>query len=368
MKRKFIFIITAILILGLTNCSKDKAEKKSPAAQAEDRKIAAEISVNVITLKTDSIEKTLTGKGSLQSKEKAIISPKLSGKIAKIFGEEGDSVKKGQIVAELEKEYIILARKQAAANLERVKAEYQRSKDDLERLKNLLEKESIPRQKYDHSLAEFNIIKANIEQAKAALENVETQLRDADIISPIEGTITSKLKDVGDMASIDKPIFKIEKLNILEFKIDCPGSELNNIKNGIAVRINIEGFQQNSINCVVNKISPILNEHSRTVELTVYIDNSAKIYKPGMFGIYEMILEKKENILKIPKDLIVERAGKKCVFIVKENLALLTNVETGIEQNNFVEIIKGLNAGDKIVSSGQNLLAGGESLKIQELK
>jgi len=371
MKKFFVLFLTTLIILASSNCAKKNSDKNEAALkkQAEEKKIAAEIIVNILTVKTDFIEKTIAGKGSLSSKEKAVISPKQGGKIAKIFNDEGDAVKKGRIVAELEKEYILLSRKQAQANLERVNAEYQRSMEDLARLKNLLDKESIPRQKYDHAEAEFNILKANIKIANATLENVETQLRDADIIAPIDGIITSKLKNVGDMASIDKPIFTIEKLDKLEFKIDYPGSEINNIKIGTPVRISIEGFENKNIDCAINKISPVLNEQSRTVELIVYIDNSSRNFKPGMFGIYEMILQKKTDIIKIPKDVIVERTGKKFVFKVSaDNLALPVEIETGIEQNNFVEIIKGLNSGDNIVVSGQNLLNGGESLRIHESK
>ncbi len=350
------------------------------------------VPVEVTSVKRETLEEIIHAKGTLHALEEATISPKIPGKIAKIRADEGDEVKEGQIVAELDEAQLVLAGKRAQQGLLQAKAalaqskaaiaqaeaNFQNAKSDYERMKRLHEKESIAKQKYDHALTGFRVAEAvlrqareqqalaeaQVAQAQIAIDLAKTQLEDTKVTSPITGTITKKAMNLGEMAGPGKPIFIVERLNVLELKADVSSRLLGRLKVGKAVRVTVDGARE-PIRARIDEISPRVDRRLRTVEVTIKLDNKNRTLRPGQFARLEIILETHSKVVAVPKEALLKRGSQVHVYRVAGDLAEKVLVTVGLRQGAVVEIEDGLDEGDVIVTVGQNNLQGGEKVNVQ---
>jgi len=381
----FCVIVGLGVLLYTKGCG---VERKS---NAKGDKKAVPVGVTRVTRAT--VEEAVHTKGTLHALEEATISPKLPGKIARILVDEGDEVRAGQVVAELEDTQFVLAEKraqqgllqaqaglaQSRAGIAQADANFQNTKADYDRMEGLYAKQSIARQKYDHALTGFRMAEAGLRQARALQELAQaqvaqakvmidlakTQLADTKIVSPITGTVTKRSMNLGEMASPGKAIFIVECLNVLELKADVSSLMLGRLKVGMPVRVDVDGIDD-TIHAKIDEISPRVDKKLRTVEVTLGLDNKDRTLRPGLFARVGIILEERSDVVAIPKDVLIRRDGEVYVFRLNGDLAERTPVTVGIRHGGVVEIKQGLNEGDVIVAAGQNNLQGGEKVNIRE--
>ncbi len=380
----FIVIAGLGVVFYLHGCPQGNKGK----TQATDKPV----SVEVKPVKRATIEEVINAKGTLFAVEQATISPKIPGKIALIKVEEGLQVKAGQVVAELDKTQLVFASKRAQQGLLQAKAalaqskaaiaqaeaNFQNVKSDYQRMKRLHDKKSIAEQKYDHALTGLRVAEAllrqaseqkvlaeaQVSQANIGIGLALTQLEDTKVTSPIEGTITRRAMNLGEMARPGKPIFIVEQLSVLELKANVSSLFLGRLKLGNEVRVSVDGFKEPII-AGIDEISPRVDRKLRTVEITVRIDNRNSKLRPGLFARLEIILEKHSKVVVVPKTVLVKRDSKFYVYRLAGVVAKKVPVTVGLRQEALVEITDGLDEGDLIVTVGQNNLQGGEKVNVQ---
>ncbi len=333
--------------------------------ETETKEAAKPISVEVTTVKTDTVEEIIHTQGTLYARESASISPKMPGKIAQLLVDEGDEIKAGSIVAVLDDSQFILAKKQAEQCLLQARASFQNAENDYERMKELHEQDSIAKQKYDHVLTAYRIAEANLSQAKIAIELATIRLADTRIASPLTGTITRKEMNLGEMAAPGKPIFIVEHLDTLELKADLSSLWLGQVSLGLPARITVDGIDE-AIMARIDAISPRVDKQLRSAEITVRLDNQARKLRPGLYARLELILAQHTNVLTVPRQSLLKRDDTTYVYRVRQGIAEKVPVKLGIRHGSAVEIIAGLNAEETIVTIGNNNLQGGERVIIQK--
>ncbi|MDC7236494.1 MAG: efflux RND transporter periplasmic adaptor subunit [Sphaerochaetaceae bacterium] len=189
------------------------------------------------------------------------------------------------------------------------------------------------------------------------------------VTSTIDGTITSLPFDIGDtISSTTVPVATVGDLQDLELESYISEKYISNIQLGLDAEITFEAYEGLVFSGSVVEISPVLDSDSRTLEITISLDdNDSNVVKSGMFGSIKLITEVKDNVISIPSSALSTGNDGYFVYVVSdENTAVLTNVETGLEVDGRVEIISGLNEGDKVITRGQSMLQDGSSVKITE--
>lgn len=189
------------------------------------------------------------------------------------------------------------------------------------------------------------------------------------VTSTIDGTITSLPFDVGDtISSTSVPVATVGDLQDLELTSYISERYMSYIKLGLDAEITFEAFEDLVFHGKVIEISPILDSDSRTLEITISLDDiDSGIVKSGMFGSIKLITEIKENVLSIPSSALSTGDEGYFVYVVSdENKAVLTYIETGLEIDGRVEVLRGLNLGDQVVIRGQSMLQDGSSVNIVE--
>jgi len=189
------------------------------------------------------------------------------------------------------------------------------------------------------------------------------------VTSTIDGTITDLPFNVGDtISSTTVPVATVGDLQDLELNSYISEKYMSYIKLGLDAEITFEAYEDLVFHGKVIEISPVLDSDSRTLEITISLDdNDSNVVKSGMFGSIKLITEVKENIISIPSSALSSGDEGYFVYVVSsDNKAVLTYVETGLEIDGRVEIVSGLNLGDQVVIRGQSMLQDGSLVKITE--
>jgi len=358
MKRKILVLLSIIVMMTLPFCgSSTKGNKKFQEVKFK---------VNTAAVREAVVKKTLSYYGTVEAFRKENIIPKITGKIRKIYVDEGDKVKEGQLLVELYSEQSEIQLKQAKAVLEAARLNFEDAKRNYKRGESLVKEEAISEQQFEKLQLAYKAAKARKDQAKAAVELAEFMIASSKLHAPFSGVITSKLKNEGDFInpamggfSGGSGILVLMDFSKVKVYVDVPSGKINLLRKGMPSYV-IQG--QRSIDGKIFSISQAADPASKTFKVGILAENKNFSLKPGTDADVKIVyLEKKA--MAIPKSALVEG---KYVFAVKNSVASKVAVKTGIEGDKMVEVLRGLRPGERIVVG--NLFGLYDGAKVEEAK
>lgn len=370
MKRKIslILIFTLILTMALSGC------KKKEEPKVEEKIVTVETQKSEI--KDIYIKTTLSGK--VTPIEEANVTSKMPGKIVAINNlEVGKRVNKGDVLFTLDQTDLLNGVKTAEAaynsslaNLRRTEEQVNNARVNYERMKSLYSEGAISKQQFEDaelsaSTSGLDAQRALAEQSRVALENARASLSDTTVVSPISGVITSVNINAGEMASSGMTAVTIANMNKVVAEINLSENLINKVKLGDLVDVSIKSAHKD-FKGKVTALSPATSGEAMTYPIKIEIDNKDKVIKPGMFADINVITDKKEKVLAVPSESPLVKEGNTVVFTVNNGIAHMNKVSLGMDNGEYVEITKGLKAGDIVVIKGQNYLD--EKSKVKEKK
>jgi RND family efflux transporter MFP subunit len=335
-------LLPFFFITVLTACNEGKVEEKE--------KIVYEVPVETTFIENRTITNTYRTTAVLEAKSESKVTNKVDGMIDKIHVEEGMSVTKGQVLAEIDSENYLLELERTTIDVDSAVAEYNRSRP-------IDGKQLIPAK--DLEKLEF-LVKTRKNQQKIA----KIKVRDAKVRAPISGVIASRMAKEGNMtANAGSEMFTIVALDTLQGVVYLPEAEMNN------VHINQQAFlnfpaNEKSIPATVALISPIIDTESGTFKVTLKVNNDDHAFKPGMFAKVSLTLDVHDNAQIVPQKALLVTDTETSLFVIQDHKAKKVTVVTGFEQDGFVEILTPLNAEEPIVIVGQQGLKVDSPVKI----
>ena len=180
----------------------------------------------------------------------------------------------------------------------------------------------------------------------------------------VSGTITALPLDKGDTVSPQLPVATIGDLNHLQIVTAIPERFISRIREGMPAEVYLEAWPGHAINMTVSEINPVVDAQSRTLEIKLDVPRGQENIKPGMYAEIRLTTDEKDSVVKIPADSVLRRLGEVFVFVVEDGKAVKKIVVPGITLGGVVEIIDGINAGDKVVYQGQTLLEDGVKVRV----
>lgn len=241
--------------------------------------------------------------------------------------------------------------------VKQAKADIDKLENDFNRSKELFEKQLISKE-------EFQTVRFQYEAQKAAYDKAKLNLAYTSIQAPISGYVAERLIKTGNMVSLNQPVFKIVNFNPLIAKIYVPENDIQKIKIGQKAQLTLDATSGTIYEGEVLRISPIVNPENGTVKVTVAVFDKDHALKPGMFARVRIVYDTHDKSLLIPKHAVLSEDGSDMVFCIQDSIAVRHNVSTGYSDENFVEILQGLNMGDKVVVVGQNGLKDSARVEI----
>ncbi len=282
--------LAALLLPLAASCGKTSSGEELPPAQGEGappREKLPDIAPAVTADKaTGSTERTT---GTTYPLDRAEVSPDMSAIIASIEVEEGDVVKKGEVLFRMRTDSLRLAVEQAQAQLRSAEVSLSATKVEHDRMQRLLEQKATEQAQYDRVKAQFDGATVGVEQAKVALAQTRRALNDAAARSPIDGVVTEVRKNAGEMATM-MPItvvLVVEDQSQLELRFRLPESALTALEPGDSVTARFEAIGAERT-ARVHRISPALDLRTRTFEVIARIDNPDGALKSGMLAVIQL--------------------------------------------------------------------------------
>ncbi|KMQ52101.1 Cobalt/zinc/cadmium efflux RND transporter, membrane fusion protein, CzcB family [Chitinispirillum alkaliphilum] len=323
-------VLSAMFLAG---CDWNRAEDGEAGKEFEKISLA----VRASEAGERDISKTLSFSGSIDAFRRVSVAPASPGQIERIFVEEGQNVRQGQMLVKMDDRQL----QAAAANLRQLRNDY-------ERIKTLRERGSTTQQAYDQIRSGYEAAKASHDLLKSSVE----------IRAPYAGTIIGKHFNDGEIytgapgAAGSAGIVELAQLGRMKIEIMVPEQDLVRLKPDQQAYVRTSAYPDTVFQGRVHTVNPALNRMSRTSRVTIEIDNPDRLLMPGMFARVEIVTDVFENVLSVPVSSIVRRNGEALVFVVDdmgetpfdtkpEKIA----VETGIVTERYAEITGGLDSG-----------------------
>ena len=359
------FLIMMLLVVLLGGCgSRESAsieKSTSPSVQMSEEK-----QVEVVEVVPKAISYSLSAVGSLKTPEYVKISPKRAGIIEKILAKEGDRVRRGQVLVQLDDTDARLQVERADANVRQVEASLETNRNTLLRYQKLLESKVIPQQTYDDLTLKVKLDEARLALAKAELNLAKQNLLDHRIVSPIDGVINLKIASLGEHVNVapKDEILTIVQMDPLELEFYVPENWAGRIRQGSSIQFTVKAYSEERYSATLQFISPTADPSTRNVKMKAIAPNPHYRLKPGYFAEVTFSVGGNPNGIAIPESALFSLEGKVFVYVVKQGIAHRREVETGTRFDGKVEIVKGVQKGEQVVTVGHEQLTEGMKVKI----
>lgn len=404
-----------VCLLLITGCGENSSADSNPPVPKRE--------VIVFPAYKGNLAEKLSLTGTLMATQEVKITSKIPGRVDEVPVEECAFVKAGDVLIQLEKNELALAVAQAEAavaaaeaGLAKVLAGTRKEKIDqakaalaqaranvdickitYERMTKLLKDRSISGTKYDEAkahydsaLAQYKSAQAHLEMAKtgatrediemartqvgqagAALATARRQLQNATITSPIDGFVAHKNVEPGEVVSPPimpgKALLDVVDMSSLKTKVNISENRIKDVRLGQEAIITLDGFPGETFPGKVSMISPVVDARSRTFKAEVLIKNPFNRLKPGMFARVQLVLTKRTDVIIVPVKAITEDKKGKAVFLAVNGTAKVRPVTLGISNGIDIEVISGVNQGDRVIVEGNLGLEHGDKIVIKGL-
>ncbi len=355
----FIFTFTGLFIISC----------QPPASQEET---AAEESfgaapVRVYKVKKQRISENLFYTGLIEAWKEINITPDVAGKIVAIHVEEGDRVRKEQLLAELDTRAIRLQLDQTKAGMAVAEANHNDAKRNMDRMERLSQEKAVSEQQAEKIKLAFDAAEAQLQQAKAALNLANYQLDVSLMKAPFNGIIAERSAEVGDM--INPMMGGAGVLTLVDFYrvkigVDVSHKDIVRITKGQPALLKVSVFPDEIFNGQVSVVNLAANVLTRKFRVEIRVNNPDLVLRPNTFGEVMFEVEIHENVVAVPQKAVVDN---KFVFVAKGDKAEKRDVVLGIQNAEMVEIVSGLVEGDLVIVEGNYSMDDGTRIEIKEV-
>jgi len=319
---------------------------------------AVDVKTTVVNRQELAITVTATSTGTIKSETEVKITAQRIGKITRLYVEEGSIVKPGSMIAELDPDEAYLNLNIAQASVEKAKSIMKEADARLKRFTDLKEKGYVSHIDFDSIQKEYNVAYASLKEAESSLSLAKLNYNYSFIRSPIAGVVTSMPVKVGETTltgalagALVAHVVSMEDLYIEAF-ID--EADVAKVKLGQQVNITMDAYLGKVFKGEVYLISPVVlggKQETRTFEVRTRIKEKEIIVKPGMSADVEIVVDNIKSALVIPSSAVMEKNGKKFVFIKRDSTARIIPVDIGQFNWNFTEIKSGVKEGDVVIAN-----------------
>ena len=369
MNRSYSVVLSLLIAvgLGLNGCSDTKHGVQAPPPAVSG--------LTVTAVKVSDLPETLDVVGTVRARTSALVSARISGTVSVLHVREGDRVRKGQLLGQLDsKENLaqatgaVAAIDEAKRGLEEAQARQKLADNTFGRFKKLYDEQALTRQEFDTRQTERDLAHQAVARAEARLRQTQEASRAAGtmadytrIVAPISGVIVAKQADLGSTVFPGQPLMTIDDEGSYQLELAIPESQVRAVHAGTAVQVQIDATGS-SFSTRVAEVVPASDPASRTYTAKVAVPQ--KGVRSGMFGRGSIALGSSVKGVRVPRTAVFERGALTAVWSVgTDEVIRMRLVKTGRIVGDSIEILSGLADGDRIVTAGMEKAVDGARLQ-----
>jgi membrane fusion protein, multidrug efflux system len=298
--------------------------------------------------------------GSLRSRQSVVLKPEVSGRVTRLNFRDGEKVRRGHLLVQLDDQLPRALLQQAQAELSIAQANHKRNQE-------LLAQNFISKRSGDESTANLDVAQAKLSLAQATVERLR-------ITAPFDGIVGIRNVNVGDYLKDGAEIVNIEDIDAILVDFRLPERFQTKAQRGQTALVEIDALPGRKYAAVVQAIDPLVDANGRSIGIRGCIDNRNMELRPGMFARITAVFGQRDNARVIPEEAIVPQGGRQFVIRLVDGpdqdnkIAQRVEVKVGLRQPGRVEIIEGLQPGDIVVTAGhQRVQKDGMPVRVLEL-
>ena len=322
-----------------------------PVPKQDGPKKQEQVAVEVARVKIATVSTSVSALGTLQANQSVTIQPEIPGKVVKVGFREGDKVKAGSVLIELDRSILAAEAEQAKTSLELAEVNYRRA--------DVLAKQGIgTARSRDEAVTTYSNAQTNLELAKARLQKTT-------IVAPFDGVVGLSNVTIGRYLAIGDRIVNLESIDPLKVDFRVPELFLAALSVGQKVALTVDAFPGRSFSGEVYAIDPLVDVEGRAVSLRARIPNADGALRPGLFARVRLTIDQRPNAMLIPETALVPQGTDRYVYRVNDGAVTYVKVTVGERRAGEVEITDGLAPGDVVVTAGQLKLFDGAVVRVQ---
>ncbi len=346
-------VMAAVLLLSAgwvgTGCG-----QKQPAAGGPPPGAAFMVTVGAAEVKRQAIAETLAVVGTLTANEYVELEAETDGTVAEILFQEGQPVKKGDLLVRLDETKFAAALAEAEAN-------YKLSETTFARAKNLLKENLISQQEYDQAAATFNANQATVDLRRRLL-------KDTRICAPFAGVTGSRLVSAGQVIKQmgrNTTLTTLVDLDPVKAEFNVPERVLSELRVGQAVELTVAAYPRDRFKGEVFFLAPQVEPATRTLLMKARVPNVEHKLRPGMFANLDLTLTLRAEALVMPESALLSEGEKTFVYVIgADGTAQMRPVKIGLRLPDRVEVTGGLQEGERVVTEGLQKVRPGAAVRI----
>ena len=277
----------------------------------------------------------------------------VAGRVDSLSVAEGDWVRSGQVVAEIDPRPFADQKRQAAAAVAQATAAVENARLNLERTERLFTRGIAAGKEVEDARSQRAAADAALEQASAALETADRQISRTHVTSPIAGQVVKRLVSVGEQVdgTAAEPIVEVANLDHVEIAAAVPAEHLGRVRVGQLADVSSDAYAGRSFEGEIIAIAPAVDSATNTALARIRLANPARLLKIGMFAQAQIGVSERKGVLTVPPSAVSKGEAGAAVYVVSGSVATRTKVTLGLETAEAVEITSGLTEGQKVLTS-----------------
>jgi membrane fusion protein (multidrug efflux system) len=353
-------LVSASLAALLLSACGGGAQEDKPAAAGGDMPGTP---VTARAVERSTVYEREVALGTVHAKQAPTIGAEVAARVTKIHADEGQAVREGELLAELDAGDFRLARDRSLAEIARLEALIENQRRQVERNQHMLERKLIAQSVVDNAEAELRALQSQLEGERSALAQTERNIERTRVVAPLAGRLESRLINVGDWVSVGTPLFRIATDHVLRAQIPFPEYVAELLRPGLPLELSSPAVPDQTVEGVIAEIRPMIGA-ARAITVIAEFTNPGG-WRPGASVNASVTLAKREGALLVPAVSVVQRPGGKVVYVVAGDKVEARPVRTGIRQKGMVEIVEGLSGDEVVVVDGAGFLTDGARINVR---
>ncbi len=347
------FVLVLFTIAGL-GCNPQNAPDPAPSGalstEPQPRPNEPVVEVTTVRVRRGAILERVSAPGSLRARRESRIGAEVTGRIQRVFVNDGDRVEVGAPLFQIDRGPYEMALRQALAGLDVARAERAQIQADLERANALHRSDILAPEQLERLRTQVAVAKAHERQAAEGVALARHHLEQTLVGAPFGGSVAQRLVDEGTTALVQPQtiVIVLQETAELEAEANIPESQLSAVQVGDSAFVHVEGLSQ-PIQTVVSAVSDTIDPQARTYRVQMIVPNPDHALKAGIYARIDIVPRAKRDVMLVPRAAVRSEEGRNRVFVVRDGRAQSVSVRLGVVSENDAEVLSGLEADSAVI-------------------
>lgn len=333
-----------------------------PKAETRKEAAVARVHVDTVEVREQPMPKSLALTGTLRGQRQTDLAANAMGRVMETFVERGMEVKKGDLLAKLDVRAAALTAQEAAAQAALARTARDTAKRECERYQSLLAQGAISQAEYDRISDQCQSSPLSLQAAQARAQSAAQVVGDGQIRAPFSGIVAERFVEAGQYVRQDTKVVSLVSVDVLRLELTVPEAHLAAVKPGGALTFTVPAFPGRTFAGTVKYVGATVRETTRDLVAEAEVDNADRALRPGMFAAVSL-LAGEAKVAVLPKAAIVMKDGGPHVFAVVDGRLEERIVQTDVEKDGVLAVVRGVRPGDKVVAKPSETLQNGQAVE-----